>query len=153
MEARAERRRVAERQRELDQAAATGRAGTGQRAASAAMGCGASSEAPACPAQALTAPAAGSDSAGADDAAGGSEAVASGETRPTGGLALAAWQQRYAAVNRHTVVRFMEITGGDETTARCTLQSVDWDLQRAIDRHLEAEPEGEPELTRAIRWL
>ena len=61
--------------------------------------------------------------------------------------------RRSSTVHGRLLERFMEITGGDETTARCTLQSVDWDLQRAIDRHLEAEPEGEPELTRAIRWL
>ena len=54
-------------------------------------------------------------------------------------------RRELAAVNKRMVVRFMEIVGGDATMAYRKLQSVDWDLQRAIDRHLEAEPEPEPE--------
>jgi nucleoredoxin len=61
-------------------------------------------------------------------------------------------QQRTAELRRmdvqmdaQMVAHFMTIiVGASETTARRTLESVDWDLQRALDQHLRQHQEPEP---------
>ena len=79
------------------------------------MGCGASSEAPACPAQALRAPAAGSDSAGADDAAGSEAAASGGETRPAEAAAATA-----SSVDPTVMTHYLQRLGlGEAAAARC----------------------------------